>query len=336
MPLKLVFAGFRHGHIYDLYNRAKKHPEIEIVAACEENPDVRREIAKNKLAKITHEDFINMLENVTCDAVAIGDYYARRCHLAITALSYGKHVISDKPICTGLDEFEKISDLANQRELKVGCMLDLRDTPQFRGVREHIHRIGEIHAISFCGQHPLLHGVRPQWYFEPGKHGGTINDIAIHAMDLIPWLTGNRVAVINAARSWNAFVPNYPHFKDGGQIMLTLDNGCGVLGDVSYFAPDKSGYNLPFYWRTTFWGREGVLETSVTANNVTIALSRTDSYRRVPLPDGNPGGYLTSFLNDISGKSQPTELNTERVLTATRTTLMLQHAADHNRREVQL
>ena len=334
MPLKLAFVGFRHGHIYDLYSRAQSHPEIEIVAACEENPEVRREIIMKKHIKITHEHYIEMLESGPCDAVAIGDYYTRRGTLVITALKRGKHVISDKPLCTSLEEFAEIKGLSIQNQLKVGCMLDLRDTPQFCSVREQIHRIGPTQAISFSGQHPLLYGVRPNWYFEPGKHGGTLNDIGIHAIDLLPWLTDHQFSVINAARTWNAFIPDFSHFKDGAQMMLTMENGCGVLGDVSYFAPDNSGYSLPFYWRCTFWGRDGVLETAATANNVTIALKSVDSYRRVPLSAGRPGGYLQAFINDIAGKSQPGELNTDQVLSATRTALMLQRAANLNLREV--
>jgi predicted dehydrogenase len=336
MPLKLAFVGFRHSHIYDLYRRAQNHAAIKIVAACEEDPVVRQEIAQNKLAQIAHDHFNKMLESVACDAVAIGDYYARRGNLAVTALARGKHVISDKPLCTTLAEFSEIEKLVAQHHLKIGCMLDLRDTPQFRGVREQIKNIGEIHAISFNGQHPLLPGVRPGWYFEPGKHGGTINDIAIHAIDIIPWLTGNSFSIINAARSWNAFAPDFPYFNDAGQMMLTMNNECGVLGDVSYFAPDSSGYGLPFYWRCTFWGRNGVLETSASAKEIILALNGENTYRSIPLPAPNPGGYLQAFLNDLAGTSQPEEIDTAQVLAATRTTLRIQYAADQNLREVHL
>ena len=31
----------------------------------------------------------------------------------------------------------------------------------------------------------MLWGTRPEWYFEEDKHGGTINDIAIHARETI-------------------------------------------------------------------------------------------------------------------------------------------------------
>ena len=33
-------------------------------------------------------------------------------------------------------------------------------------------------------------GASVRWYFEDDKHGGTINDIGIHGIDLIPYLTG--------------------------------------------------------------------------------------------------------------------------------------------------
>ncbi len=68
---------------------------------------------------------------------------------------------------------------------------------------------------------------------EEGKHGGTINDIAVHALDLIPWITGHKFKRIVAARCWNALAKRCPHFKDAAQLMLEMDNGAGVMGDVS-------------------------------------------------------------------------------------------------------
>ena len=196
--------------------------------------------------------------------------------------------------------------------------------------------IGEIHAISFGGQHPLFLGTRPAWYFEPGKHGGTINDIAIHAIDAIPWITGLRFAAVNAARCWNAFAVDFPHFEGAGQMMLTMENGCGVLGDVSYFVPDSLGYSIPFYWRMTFWGREGVIETSRVANEIALALNGAREVRSEPLPDGHPAGYLRSFIHDVGGELDEDELCTEHVLRATRIALTIQKAADTKAREVAL
>ncbi|MBN1353006.1 Gfo/Idh/MocA family oxidoreductase [candidate division KSB1 bacterium] len=338
MVLKLAFEGFRHGHIFDLYKRADAAPEIEIVAACEEDPATRNAIMAAGTANITHDNYENMLKTVECDAVAVGDYYAKRGAIIYQALSRGKHVICDKPLCTSLEELNQIEHLCAEKHLKIGCMLDLRDTPQFIGVRKLVRegKIGDVHAISFGGQHPLLLGTRPDWYFEPGKHGGTINDIAIHAIDIIPWISGLEFTIINSARSWNAFATDFPHFKDAGQMMLTMNNGCGVLGDVSYFMPDSSGYSLPLYWRMTFWGRKGVLETSCVAGEILVAVDGEQQLSMLPLPEGNPGGYLEAFMRDVSGDIRGDALDTASVLRAARHTLMIQRAADLDLREVDL
>jgi hypothetical protein len=118
--------------------------------------------------------------------------------------------------------------------------------------------------------------------------------------------------------------------------MLTMDDGCGVLGDVSYFSPNSSGYRLPFYWRLTLWGRKGVIETSETANEITVALDGEPGTRSVPLPAGNPGGYLRAFLHDIQGTSGADELATARVLRASRVALTVQWAADTESPQVYL
>jgi predicted dehydrogenase len=334
--LKMAFAGFRHGHILSLYNLARRSAEVEVVAACEEDARTRAELRAGGAVEITHDEIGRMLDEVPCDAVAVGDYFARRGGLAIEALARGRHVIADKPLCTRPEEAARIERLAREKGLKVGCMLDMRDAAQMIGIRDLIRagRIGALHAISFGGQHPLCLGSRPGWYFEPGKHGGTIADIGIHAIDIIPWITGLRFATINAARCWNAFAPEYPHFEDAAQMMLTMDNGCGVLGDVSYFAPDRLGYATPLYWRMTFWGRDGVAETSATAREIALIGADDREVRRESLPPAREGGYLRAFLDDVAGRVPEHGLDTETVLASTRNAVRVQAAADAGEREV--
>ena len=338
MNLRIAFAGFRHGHIRGLYSRAQEAEDVEVVAACEEDAATREAMASEGKIPITHDRVDAMLDEVACDVVAVGDYYGKRGTIAIRALESGRHVISDKPLCTRLEEQDRIETLARERGLKVGCMLDLRDMGQFVGVRDLIREgaIGPVHAVFVGGQHPLKPGVRPSWYFESGKHGGTLNDIGIHALDYIPWATGLRFSVVNAARCWNAFAEPWPFLKDAAQMMLTMDNGCGVLGDMSYFAPDRIGYRLPMYWRMNLWGREGVIETSCTTEKIALMRAGAKEIEHLDAPAGNPGGYLRSFLDDVSGRPQVDGLTTESVLAVSRLSLTVQRAADEGLREVPL
>jgi len=339
MSFKLAFAGFRHGHVTSLYTLAREADDVEIVGACEEHEATRRALAEAGTVEVTHSDYVRMLEEVECDAVAVGDAFGLRGGRLIEALSRGLHGIVDKPLCTRLSELDQVEELVRQRGVRVGCMLTMRDSGQMLKVRELLRdgAIGEVHAITFGGQHPLLLGSRPDWYFEPGMNGGTINDIGIHALDAVPWLTGLRFARVEAARCWNAFPSQAPHFEDGAQMMLTLENGAGVLGDVSYFMPDQAGYRLPQYWRTTFWGRQGLIETASTEENVCLVREGDAQPQQLPAATAVAGGYFRSFRRDIAGEEMAAgELDTAAVLRSARLALRVQEAADRGLAKVHL
>ena len=337
MKLKIAIAGFRHGHIFDIVARVKDNPGFELVAACEEDEKTRISVEKRGV-KITHTENKKMIESVECDIIAIGDCYGKRGDIAIEALKKGRHIISDKPLCTRISEIKQIARVSKEKKLKVGCQLNMRNMAQFIGLRNLVKSgdIGEIQSIIFTGHHPLMIGSRPSWYFEPDMHGGTINDIGIHAIDYIPWATGLEFRKINAARSWNAFAKKYHHFKDAGQMMLTLENNCGILGDVSYFLPDSHGYSLPFYWRFTIYGSGGIAETSATSKNIVFAKEGKKEIDILDLPEPDDGGYLRDFIDDIRGMAGPEKLKTEDVLKASYITLLIQDAGDSGKREIDI
>jgi len=324
MSIKFVVAGFRHGHIFSLVNRIKETEDCELVACCEAHAETRANLDLD----VKYDDLDKMLSEVECDVVAIGDYYGARGSLALKALQTGKHVVADKPICTSLEELDAIEKLAAEKNLKVGCMLDLRQSPSLVKVRQLIQEdvLGEIQAMSFTGQHPLLWGSRPSWYFEDGKHGGTINDIAVHGIDYLQWATGMKVTELTAASTWNSF-EECPIFNDGAQFMAKMENGCGVMADVSYFAPDSCGYTLPYYWEFTIWGKKGVARTCLSDNSVQLSLNGDKSTSSIALPATVQEDYFAQFLNELAGK--PGDLTTAAVIEAARKTLKIQQAADN-------
>ncbi len=329
MSLRIAFVGFRHGHINGLYALANELDDVVVVAACEEDEAVRADL-EGSAVEISHDTYADMLASVDCDVVACGDYYGCRGARLIAALEAGRHVIGDKPLCTGISELNRIETLVREKNLRVGCMLDLVDLPPFQALRDIVRRgdIGEVRSINFMGQHPLLYGSRPMWYFEDGKHGGTINDIAIHAVDAIPWITGNAIAEVTVARGWNAQVPDHPHFQDGGVFMLRLDNNCAVLGDVSYFSPNKCGYSMSPYWRMTLAGSKGTVEVGVNKETATLWLGDETEARELPLAPKRTGGYFEDFRADVAGSPNKDGLTTARVLRSARVSLMIQRAAD--------
>lgn len=329
MKTRFAFVGFRHSHAFDVYNLVRDRPDCEIVASCEEDAATRQALAADGRADITHTKYEKMLDEVECDVVAVADYYTARGPQVVEALRRGLHVISDKPLCHTLAEQAQIEDLSAKRDLSVGLQLDLRGAGAFIRLRDVIRsgELGRIHTMSIGGQHPLLLGSRPAWYFEPGKHGGTINDIGIHVFDIVPWLTGVGWKEVTTARTWNAKATDHPHFKDAAQFVGVLENGAGIMADVSYLAPDKAGYQLPHYWRFTVHGNNGIAETHYGALHVKVALDHQEAIDQRPVGPPIHRRYFTDFLNEVRGHRESCDLRTADVLRASRLALEAQRRA---------
>lgn len=327
--LGIAFAGFRHGHINGLYKQAEASPDVKIVAAWEDNAPAREAAAASLGVDFNKETYEELLADPAVEAVAIGDYFARRGSLVIAALKAGKHVISDKPMCTSLAELDEIERLQREKGLVCTAMLDVRLAFWAQKMREIIAdgTLGELHNGAFTGQHPLNYGTRPGWYFEPGKQGGTINDLAIHGIDILPIITGLKYGEPVAARCWNAYAKEVPFFEDCAQIMFTLENGCGIMADISYSSPSSCGFALPQYWRFTLWGEKGMAEFGMNIRpHITLALEGGNGPVEYAVEEGETATLMESFLALLDGK--PSALDMEQTFAASRMALTLQALAD--------
>ena len=319
--MNIAFAGFRHNHIFGLYDSVLKNSNVNLLGAFEEN-EIAKSSAALKGVSFNYNTYKEILTDCDVDAVAIGDCYGIRGRRVIEALKAGKHVICDKPICTSLAELEEIENLAREKALVVSCMLDLRYMSQISTVCDLIKNgeIGEIVNVSFTGQHCLDYGVRPDWYFEPGMHGGTINDIAIHGVDLVRFITGKNLTKVNCARSWNAYADKEPDFCDCAQFMAEFEN-ISVIADVSYAAPKFDGI-LPTYWDFYFWGKDGMINFNLKSNDIHIYKTHENV---IECPSTAPD-YLEDFIFEISGKK--TMMNTFDILESQRQVLKIQKSAE--------
>ncbi len=336
--MNLAFVGFKHRHTGAIYQEAMADPNITVLGAWEDTEEGRA-LADGLGLAFNYPTLESVLDDPRVDAVCLGGSFGERGGEAIAALRAGKHVYADKPVCTSLAEIDEIEALASANNLKVGCYLTLRFSQGIRNLREMIAdgTLGEIGCINMTAQHPLQYGSRPMWYFAPGQHGGTINDIAIHGVDLVRFITGMGIKNVTAARTWNHFAKEEPDFRDCGQFMAELDNGAGFTADVSYAAPASCGFSLETYWRMTFWGTRGVAEYKMkgagtagidadSAVLLQVALEGSKGFTPAQLKSYNVTG-LGEFVREINGETDLL-INTADVIRTSREVLTIQAAAD--------
>ncbi len=322
--MNIAFAGFRHSHIFGLYSSVLENTRSNLIGCFEENEEAKKAAQSSHNVEFNYNSYEEILNDSNVDAIAIGDYYSKRGKMVISALQAGKHVICDKPICTDLAELEEIEKLAKEKNLQVCCMLDLRYMSQISKVCELVDNgeIGKIINASFTGQHCLDYGNRPGWYFEEGKHGGTINDISIHGIDLIRFITKKNLTKVNYAKVWNAFADKEPNFKDCGHLVVEMD-GISLMADVSYAAPKFDGI-MPTYWDFYLWGTKGMINFNLKSNEIHIFKDKEEIIKCDEIkPD-----YLNAFMKEINGEK--TIMNTYDILETQRQVLLIQQFADKN------
>lgn len=323
--MNILFYGFRHGHIFPLFEQAKAHPDFTILGAIEENDEARTRAQERLQYPIEADGYLKWLENPEVDVVAIAGAYGNRGEAIRQALLHGKHIISDKPLCTELSQLKEIARFAREKNLKVGCMLDLRYGPSSLRAKQILEsgEMGAIKNITFTGEHYIDYANRPSWYFEPGMHGGTFNDIAIHGLDLIHFMTGHRLEKVYCARAWNAFATRHPDFKDSASFIAETDKGAGLTADVSYCAPSQA-VTMPTYWNFKFWCENGLVQFSYNDPNVHVFRNGGASEGE-DLPGIAPEEtVLDTLRNEIV---QDTNTFTESVLLASQMALNLQKEA---------
>jgi predicted dehydrogenase len=281
--------------------------------------------------ELTHDTLDEVLEGVECDAVACVDHYAQRGPTVIKALEAGKRALTDKPLCTEIGQLRQIARLSREKGLIVHVDLTMR----YSAAASTFHRlvregaIGELQAASVFGQHGLNWGSRPQWYFEQGKHGGTINDIMIHGIDMLRWVTGREFTrVIAASASAVADSPAPSFFQQSAQCYLEMDNSARMFGDASYLAP--AGHHSP--WRFYLWGSRGYLHFEGGALELQQA---GKDPAPVEMADGPGVDPFEDFARQVEFGEQAF-LGREECFRSTMATLTAQWAADSGQRDVEI
>ena len=304
--MKIIFYGFRHYHIDSLYKMAIESKDVDVVACVEDDEKARLAATQRLGINFSTKSYEELL-NTDIDAVAIGGCYGDRGEAIIKALKAGKHVIADKPICINKEEYNEIIKLVNEKSLKLYIMFDLRYMTSAVTAKKIFDegKLGKVINVSFIGQHFLDYGNRPMWYFEKGKHGGTLNDLAIHGVDLIRYLTGQGIKEVHAARTFNSYAKEEKDFKDCALFMAGLEGGGEVIADTSY-SSSVAVYASDIYWNFKFWCEKGMVTFSWSNPDVTVYY--VDKKEPEVFKGEKGSNWLDDFIKDVNSGDMATTI----------------------------
>jgi predicted dehydrogenase len=182
------------GGISSQHLNAYKLAGFNVVALCDRNEHKARE----RQQQFYPDSFVttDYREVLQCDDIEVVDltpHPADRIPIIKEAIAAGKHILSQKPFVTDLDEGERLIDLAHQRGVKLAINQNGRYAPHFSYLRNAIQAglIGEVVSANFTlhWDHNWIIGTP----FET-IHDLILYDFGVHWFDLAACFFGQREA----------------------------------------------------------------------------------------------------------------------------------------------
>lgn len=252
--------------------------------------------AKRHGAKVAYSSLESLLNDDRVDGVFISSPNSLHAAQAIQAAEAGKHVLSEKPMTTTLQDALDMVRTCRDRGVKLGVGFELRHNPGHILARDLV-RDGALGRVTLAqgqwgfgtrGQEvfPPREGLR-QWWDDPEAMGGasTMMGTGVHVMDLLRFVMGQEIVEVAAITDGQT---EARPLEQIAVLSLRFDNGtlgtlvCGRLlpdtrNDVAIY-----GINGRFTSRETVWeAQKGDIEV------ISDTVNRTESY---------PENYLANFI----------------------------------------
>lgn len=124
--------GETHAHIYSTYEHA------EVVAVCDQNLERANAFAAKFGIKEVYQDYHEMAQKSSCDAVAIVTPDFLHADIAVAFAEAKKHMLIEKPLATTREDVYRMMDSISKNGVRAMVDLHNRWSPPFHAVKNEI------------------------------------------------------------------------------------------------------------------------------------------------------------------------------------------------------
>jgi len=256
-PVKLGIVGL--GRWARVLTRAAAHSqEIEIVAAFSRSEEKRMAFEQD-LGVRSVPDMKTMLANPEIAGVILTVPNEQHLPVAAEVARARKHVYTEKPIASTLDDGLKIAALEQQYGISVTVGHSARLMAGIRQIRAAIDR-GELGRVAFMeanfSNERALELTPKTWrWYKDKAPGGPLSQLAIHQFDVLHYLGGE---VVEASAMASKLSPVGAEVDD--QSMTLLKFADGKVGYVG------SCWTSPGVFAVRVFGSKGLMHYEIDFN----------------------------------------------------------------------
>ena len=231
MTGRIALVGADHNHLYEIIDRLVK---AGAVAAAHTAEGQFVEHYSGWQADSQEMTFDDILADDSIDLVVTAAIPNQRASIALAAIAAGKHVISDKPGLTTMDQLDAIRAAVADRPGRPWTVL-FTERFENRAINEAVRlaqsgAVGQIVHVVGAGPHTMWASRRPDWFWDPEATGGILVDIGSHQVDQFMSITGATAADVSIVSSMvgNVASPDHPAMQDIGSMTLACSPSPGL------------------------------------------------------------------------------------------------------------
>jgi len=289
----VIGLGVGERHIYGY----ETEPRCRVIALCDINAEKLQEVGHRHPGKKITQDPEEIFLDTNIQVVSVASYDDVHCSQVVAAIKGGKHVFVEKPLCLTRWEYETIADTLNQHpKTKLSSNLILRKTPRFLGLKNRLSKgeLGQIYYLEGDYDYGRVHKITEGWRGQIPNYS-VVHSGAIHLIDLLCWLTGQRVWEVFAYG--NRIATHHTSFKGNDLVAALLKFENGAIAKVTA----NFACNTPHFHRVSVYGTSGTFQQS---HSGTVYLQSRDA--GVPpqqvtdaYPGATKGDIIPSFVRSI-------------------------------------
>lgn len=289
------------------------HPDCKVTALCDlavEKLTMAREKYPDKFITDTADD---ILTNPEIDIVSIASFDNFHEEQILSAILHNKHIFVEKPLCLYDYEARKIRSALNEKpHLKMSSNLILRKTPRFIELREMIRqkRFGTLFNIEGDYNYGRLHKIMQGWRGEIPYYSVILGG-GVHVIDLIQWLTNDKI--LEVAAFGNKIASVGTDFRHNDMVSSIVKFESGMIGKISA----NFGCVYPHFHRLAVYGTQATFMNELPAAKLyeTRDPLIPPTEIETDYPGTHKGDLLRNFVDSILNDEQP-EVNVEDVFRA--------------------
>jgi len=257
--LRFGVVGMNHGHIYGMVDTVARGGG-ELVSFHAREPELAAEFARRYPSAKQVSDERAVLDDASIQLVLSSAVPNERAPLGVRVMQRGKDFLVDKPGVTTLAQLAEVRRMqaATKRIYSIMYSERLENGATIRAGELALDgAIGQIVQTIGLGPHRVHPPDRPDWFWDPSRHGGIICDIGSHQFDQFLFFTGSTSGEIVASQVRNVRHRDHPAFQDFGDVMVRGNGGTGYIR-LDWLSPA----GLPTWGdtRLTILGTDGYME----------------------------------------------------------------------------